>query len=248
MARSHRSAGPPVAATALPAAAEPLHDTALGEPAVRGFLHRPVSAPRAGLVLTHGAGSDCNAPLLVALAAAFAARAVTVLRCDLPYRQARRTGPPHPGSAALDRTGLKRAVALLRRLCPARIFLGGQSYGGRQASMLAAEEPQLADALVLLSYPLHPPGRPAQLRTAHFPRLRAPTLFAHGSVDPFGSLDELETARLLVPARTALIAIDGAGHGLARGTRASRPAAGTVERIVDGFLAFVGDKEATHEV
>ena len=104
-----------------------------------------------------------------------------------------------------------------------------------------AEEPQLADAVVLLSYPLHPPGRPAQLRTAHFPRLRAPTLFAHGSVDPFGSLDELEAARRLVPARTALVAIDGAGHGLARGTRAFRPAAGTVGRIVDGFLAFVGD-------
>ena len=71
--------------------------------------------------------------------------------------------------------------------------------------------------------------------------LCAPTLFAHGSVDPFGSLDELEAARRLVPARTALVAIDGAGHGLARGTRAFRPAAGTVGRIVDGFLAFVGD-------
>ena len=240
MAHSRRSADPPAGVTALPAG-EPLHDTAPGEPAVRGFLHRSPSATAAGLVLTHGAGSDCNAPLLVALAVAFAAREVTVLRCDLPYRQARRTGPPHPGSAALDRAGLKRAVAVLRRLGPARIFLGGQSYGSRQASLLVAEEPQLADALILLSYPLHPPGRPAQLRTAHFPRLRAPTFFAHGSVDPFGSLDELEAARRLVPARTALVAIDGAGHGLARGTRAFRPAAGTVGRIVDGFLAFVGD-------
>src|SRR6266478_6074324 len=221
MARSHRSAGPPVAVTALPAAAEPLHDTALGEPAVRGFLHRPVSAPRAGLVLTHGAGSDCNAPLLVALAAAFAARAVTVLRCDLPYRQARRTGPPHPGSAALDRTGLKRAVALLRRLCPSRIFLGGQSYGGRQASMLAAEEPQLADALVLLSYPLHPPGKPAQLRTAHFPALRTPALFVSGDRDEFGTPDELKAAIVLITARTEMETIKSAGHDLKRGSAAA---------------------------
>lgn len=213
---------------------------------MHGFLHRPGSASRAGLVLTHGAGSDCDAPLLVALAAAFAARAVTVLRCDLPYRQGRRTGPPRPGTAALDRAGLKRAVALLGRLCPERVFVGGQSYGGRQASMLAAEEPQVADALLLLSYPLHPPGHPDRPRTGHFPRLRVPALFAHGSLDPFGSLDELEAARALVPARTALIAIDGAGHGLGRVARDSRPAADTVERVVDGFLAFVGGGETTH--
>jgi len=106
--------------------------------------------------------------------------------------------------------------------------------------MLVADGPQLADSLLLLSYPLHPPGRPSQLRTAHFPRLRTPTLFAHGSADPFGSLDELEAARALVRAPTALIAIDGAGHGLGRGARASRPAAITVDRIVEGLLAFVG--------
>ncbi len=221
-------------------AAEPLHDAVSGEPAVRGFLHRPASPAGAGLVLTHGAGSDCNAPLLVALGTAFAARGLTVLRCDLPYRQTRPTGPPSPGSAARDREGLRRAIELIRRISPGRILLGGLSYGGRQASMLVAEGPPLADSLLLLSYPLHPPGRPSQLRTAHFPRLRTPTLFAHGSADPFGSLDELEAARALVPAPTALIAIDGAGHGLGRGARASRPPAVTVDRIVEGLLAFVG--------
>ena len=191
-------------------------------------------------MLTHGAGSDCNAPMLVGLAAALAARHIAVLRCDLSYRQSRRTGPPHQGDAARDRKGLKRAVEVLRQLCPGRMFLGGQSYGGRQASMLVAEEPGLVDALLLLSYPLHPPGRATQLRTSHFPRLRAPTFFAHGSADPFGAAHDLEAARRLIPVRTELLVIEGAGHGLGRGGRAPGPAAGVVERIVDQFLAFAG--------
>lgn len=226
------------AVTVGPPAVEPLHDTAPGQSPVRGFLHRPACAAGGALVLTHGAGSDCNAPMLIGLAVALAARGLLVLRCDLSYRQARRTGPPHPGDAARDRDALKRAVEVVTRLCPGRISLGGQSYGGRQASMLAAEEPGLAQTLLLLSYPLHPPGRATQLRTAHFPRLRTPTLFAHGSADPFGSLEELEAARRLIPSRTALIVVEGAGHGLGRGERAPGPGAGTIERIVDGFLAF----------
>ena len=223
-------------------AVEPFQDTDSAIPAVRGFLHRPASPARGALVLTHGAGSDSNAPLLVALAAAFAARGLVVLRCDLPYRQARRAGPPHPGGAPRDREGLRQAVGALRRLQPGRLFLGGQSYGGRQASMLVTEAPELADALLLLSYPLHPPGRSSQLRTEHFPRLRTPTLFAHGSTDPFGSVDELERARALIPARTALIVIDGAGHGLGRGARAFGPGTHMVERVADGFLAFVAEQ------
>jgi len=225
--------------------AEPFHGTGADAVAVRGFLHRPVSAPRAGLVLTHGAGSNCRAPLLVALAQAFAARALVVLRCDLPFRQARPTGPPHPSGAARDREGLKSALQALHGFQPGRLFLGGQSYGGRQASVLATEAPELVAALLLVSYPLHPPGRPRDLRTGHFPELRTPTFFAHGSTDPFGSVDELERARALIPAPTTLLAVDGAGHGLSRGGRASRPPADMVERVVDGFLSFAGEDGAS---
>src|SRR5439155_1404902 len=135
------------------------------------------------------------------------------------FRQARPTGPPSPGGAARDREGLRGAVQSMRALVSGRVFLGGHSYGGRQASILAADQPGLADAILLLSYPLHPPGRAAQLRTAHFGNLRTPALFVQGSVDPFGSLDELESARGLIPARTALLAVDGAGHALLRGRR-----------------------------
>src|SRR5271168_699591 len=121
---------------------------------VRGFLHRPDGAARGGLILTHGAGGNCNAPLLVAAAAAFSAAGIQVLRIDLPFRQRRPTGPPSPSNAAADRTGLRQAVAALRAMVSGPVTLGGQSYGGRQATMLAADEPGLVEALLLFSYPL----------------------------------------------------------------------------------------------
>src|SRR5882672_10826070 len=110
-------------------------------PAVRGFLHSPPSPNGDVLILTHGAGSNCNAPLLVALAETFAEQNYTVLRCDLPFRQERPTGPPFPGKAARDREGLRDAVVAMRKLASGRIFLGGHSYGGRQSTMLCAEAP-----------------------------------------------------------------------------------------------------------
>jgi predicted alpha/beta-hydrolase family hydrolase len=195
-----------------------------------------------GIVLTHGASSNARAPLLVALADRFGARGLTVFRYDLPFRQARPTGPPSPGGAGRDREGLRGAVEAMRARAPQRVFLGGHSYGGRQASILAAGEPRLAKALLLLSYPLHPPGRAGDLRTAHFPDLRTPALFVHGSADPFGSLDELESARGLIPARTALLPVDGAGHDLLRGRRQAGPE--LAERIVVAFLDFVRKDES----
>jgi predicted alpha/beta-hydrolase family hydrolase len=143
-----------------------------------------------------------------------------MLRCDLPFRQARPKGPPSPSSANRDQEGLRRAILLLKEQFAGRIFLGGQSYGGRQATMLAATEPSLVAGLLLLSYPLHPPGRPAQLRTPHFPSLRTPALFVSGTRDAFGSIAELEAAIKLISAPTKLVPVEGAGHGLL--TKANR--------------------------
>jgi uncharacterized protein len=191
----------------------PLTDVSL-EPFVRGFLHPPTKANGDGLVLTHGAGSNCKTSLLIALAEAFTGAGFTVLRCDLPYRQDRPFGPPMPGGANRDREGLKRAVDVLRKLVSGRVYLGGHSYGGRQATMLCAEEPELVSGLLLLSYPLHPPRKPGQLRTQHFPKLQTPCLFVQGVRDPFGSIDEMESALKLIPARHELLAVEGAGHDL----------------------------------
>jgi len=192
---------------------EPLVDTSI-DPNVRGFIHRPATAAKDGLVLTHGAGSNSRAPLLMALAEAYAAAGVTVLRCDLPYRQSRPHGPPRPGDAAHDREGLRNAVGVLRRMLPGHMFLGGHSYGGRQSSMLCADQSDLVDGLLLLSYPLHPPRKPEQLRIQHLPKLQTPALFVHGTRDPFGTAEEVESALRLIPAKVRLVRIEGAGHDL----------------------------------
>jgi uncharacterized protein len=221
----------------MAARVERVDDTA-EMPAVRGWRHLPATPSGHALVLTHGAGSDANAPLLVALAEAFAGHGWSVLRCDLPYRQARPHGPPH-GSGAEDRAGLRRAAELSRPPAPGRVFLGGVSYGGRQATMLAAEEPGVCDGLLVLSYPLHPPGKPEQLRTAHLPKLQAPALFVSGTADPFASPAELEAALRLVPTHPSLLVIEHAGHDLGFGRRAKTQPVDLPERIVEAFAAAV---------
>ncbi|MBZ5547943.1 MAG: alpha/beta fold hydrolase [Acidobacteriia bacterium] len=183
-------------------------------PAVRGFLHSPENPNGDALILTHGAGSNCDAPLLVALAEAFAGHGYPVLRCDLAFRQERKTGPPFPGNAERDRAGQRNAVAALRKSISGRIFLGGHSYGGRQAAMLCAAEPDLVSGLLLLSYPLHPPRKPEQLRIQHLSNLRTQSLFVHGTRDPFGSIEEIKKALALIPAKNELLEVEGAGHDL----------------------------------
>jgi predicted alpha/beta-hydrolase family hydrolase len=206
-----------------------------GDPPVRGTVHRAEGA--GGLVLTHGAGGNKDGPLLVAVAIAFAARGVTVLRCDLPFRQAREKGAPSPAGAARDRAGLRAALDVVRARVDGALFLGGHSYGGRMASMLLADEPGLAAALLLQSYPLHPPGRPDAMRVEHLPRLRTPTLFVHGAGDVFATLEELERARALVAARTAVLSVTG-GHDLGWSTR--RRDAALPDRIAAALLELAG--------
>jgi predicted alpha/beta-hydrolase family hydrolase len=204
------------------------------EPAVRGFLHQPQHANGDALVLTHGAGANCRSKLLLAVASAFADEGFLVLRCDLPFRQSRPHGPPFPAMAARDRQGLERAVNVLREKTSGRIFIGGHSYGGRQATMLASEQPQLVAGLLLLSYPLHPPRKPAELRTGHFPKLTSPALFVHGARDPFGSHEEMKLALALVPARTMLLEIEGAGHELLP----KKPGSDLPQRVAKAFREF----------
>lgn len=100
--------------------------------------------------------------------------------------------------------------------------------------MLAAEDPALVSGLLLLSYPLHPPEKPEQLRTAHFPKLQTPALFVSGGRDPFGSVDEMQAARGLIPAPTELLTVEGAGHDLGR-----RGYDELARRVLEAFLRFV---------
>jgi predicted alpha/beta-hydrolase family hydrolase len=185
---------------------------------VQGFLHSPEGFTDTAVILTHGAGSNCNTRLLLSLADAIAQRGCFALRIDLPFRQERRSGSPHPTKAARDREGLREAVRYLRRGGFANVVLGGHSYGGRQASMAAAEDPDLVNSLLLLSYPLHPPRKPRDLRTAHFASLRTPALFVHGTRDPFGTPQEMKEH---LPA----------GAELVLGDRQSGPHSGPVAQL-----------------
>ena len=227
------------------------------DPPIRGFLHTPETPNGQGLVLTHGAGGNAQAPLLRALADVFAEAGYTVLRCDLPYRQARSFGPPGPGDAARDRAGLKNAIAVVKTTLGApllldvgrsgdfrnpssgKIFLGGHSYGGRQSSMLCAEEPDLVAGLLLLSYPLHPPRRPEQQRTQHLPDLRTATLFVQGTRDPFGSIEEVERAIKMIPAKTRLLTVEGAGHDL--GFKGKGKKEELAKQVASEFTVFFAD-------
>lgn len=218
---------------------EPFRETIEGQ-SIRGFLHRAEGTSR-GLVLTHSAGNNCNSPLLIALAESLCTKGVTVLRCDLPFRQARPHGPPL-GTAEQDQAGLRAAVEALGKIVSGSVFLGGHSYGGRMATMLAAKDRSVGEGLFLLSYPLHPPRKPEQLRTAHFPKLTIPSLFVHGTRDGFGSVDEMQAALKLIPAKTKLLPIDGAGHELLGKSRREQ----TIELIVSTFLEWISLVETQH--
>jgi uncharacterized protein len=185
--------------------------------AISGVLHEPGEPRGDAILLTHGAGANKDAPLLVRLARHFAGQGYLVLRYDLAFRRSGRKGPPVPAVAVHDRAGIAETAAEIRRLAPGKLIAGGHSYGGRQTAMAAAETAGLADALLLLSYPLHPPAKPAQQRTSFFPDLRTPALFVHGTADPFGSPEELRQALALIPARTELLLLAGAAHDLKRG-------------------------------
>jgi predicted alpha/beta-hydrolase family hydrolase len=184
----------------------------IDERGVRGFLHASDDGED-GLVLTHGAGANCRSPLLVALADAFCEAGLTVLRYDLPFRQERPKGPPLR-SAERDQQGVALAVEWLKGKVRGQVFAGGHSYGGRQTSMIAAARPELASGLLLLSYPLHPPNRPTQMRTGHFPQLQTPALFVHGARDGFANEVELAETRKLIPAKTTVLTVEGTGHEL----------------------------------
>lgn len=220
---------------------EPFSDTA-GTVAVRGFLHRPAKPSGDALALTHGAGGNCNGPLLVAVAEAFAAAGFTVLRYDLPFRQQRAFGPPR-GAGDADRAGVVAAVGALRKMVKGRIFAGGHSYGGRMTSMVGAVTADFADALLLFSYPLHAPGRPERPRTAHLPNIKMPVLFIHGTKDGFGSIDEMESARQLIPARTGLLIVENAGHDLGWGARAKRRDEALPRRVLEGLQALLAKRQ-----
>lgn len=180
---------------------------------IAGVVHEPDEAAQGVVVLTHGAGGSRESPVLIAVCDEWARRGWLAVRYNLPYRRRRPTGPPS-GSSAADQTGIAEAIGWARSLDAGPVIAGGHSYGGRLTSMVLADQPDMADKLTLFSYPLHPPGKLERLRIEHFPAIRVPTVFTHGSRDPFGSLDEMRAAVALITAPTRIVEVDGARHDL----------------------------------
>jgi predicted alpha/beta-hydrolase family hydrolase len=180
---------------------------------IAGVAHAPESTPAGVVMLTHGAGGSRESPLLIRICDEWAGRGWLAVRYNLPYRRRRPKGPPS-GSAAGDRDGIVEAITLARTLADGPVIAGGHSYGGRQTSMVVAEHPDLVDRLTLFSYPLHPPGKPDRLRTEHFPGICVPTVFTHGTSDPFGSIEEVRDAARSITGPVEIVEITGARHDL----------------------------------
>lgn len=169
--------------------------------------------PPGALLLTPGAGSGRDHPTLLAVEEAVAP--LPVARVDFPYRREGRKAPDR--APKLIACIVEEAAALVEAagVAPESLVLGGRSMGGRMCSM-AVGEGLPAAGLVLISYPLHPPGRPDRLRTEHLPNLHLPCLFVSGSRDAFGTPAELEAATATIPGAVTHLWIDGAGHELRR--------------------------------
>jgi hypothetical protein len=171
--------------------------------------------PDRAVLLAHGAGSDRNAPSLVTVTERLATAGIPSLRFDYPYRQAGRKAPDRP--PVLEAATREAAAQLAKEtgLPPERLVLGGRSMGGRYCSMVAGHDPDPLPALglLLLGYPLHPAGKPEQVRTAHFPRLTMPVLFVSGDRDTLAPRTSLEAAAKAIPGDVTFHWLEGADHG-----------------------------------
>lgn len=151
--------------------------------------------------------------MLQSLCDEWARRGWLAVRYNLPFRRRRPKGPPS-GSAARDQAGIVEAITMCRGLADGPLIAGGHSYGGRQTSMVVAANQTAVDVLTLFSYPVHPPGKPERARTEHLPDITVPTVFTHGTSDPFGTPAELRDAAALIAAPTEIVEITGARHDL----------------------------------
>ncbi len=187
------------------------------------------------LALTHGAGGTFATPSLVAYADAMAARGVHVVRFNLPYVEA---GRKTPGPQAQDEACWRSVVATLGARTK-RLLIGGRSYGGRIASHVAAAGAPCA-GLILLAYPLHPPGKPERLRTAHLERIMAPMLFLQGTRDPFADPTLLSRTLAALPGATRH-RLEGGDHGhKVTGRTVADVAAELADATVEWLGAHVG--------
>jgi predicted alpha/beta-hydrolase family hydrolase len=214
----------------------------VGTAATTALVYLADAGGSAALVLAHGAGAGQRSAFMTERAAGIAALGIDVVTFDFPYTAAKRRVPDRPAVleacylAVIDAVG--GYVASARRC----LFIGGKSMGGRIATQVAAADRDLAVAgIVLIGYPLHPPGQPAKLRTAHLPAVARPMLFVQGSRDTFGTPGELREALMPVSPVPALHVVTGGDHSLkvSRNPAAQAAIYDDVQRTIVAWMATV---------
>ena len=197
--------------------------------------HYPAEKPRKVLfVLAHGAGAGQKHPFMVATAKGLAARGIDVVTFDFPYMHAKRGAPDKaPVLEQCFRTVIDASRGI-EGLSRHRLVIGGKSMGGRMATHLGAQELPDLTGIVVLGYPLHPPGQLEKLRVAHLPSISVPVLIVQGEKDAFGSPSELEPHLKVMKAAVTLHPVAGADHSLT--VRSKRGA-----EVFDGILTTISD-------
>lgn len=209
-------------------------------------LAYPADAGRrrgATLVLAHGAGAGQHHPFMSGFASALAVRGVDVMTFNFPYIDAKGKVPDRVPVLEACFRAVVAAAATHPQLEGNALFVGGKSMGGRIASHLAAAGDDFAAGLrglILLGYPLHPPGKPDQLRSAHLPAIRVPVLCLQGTRDPFGSPEELDPHFRTVPGPVTIHAVEGGDHSLAPrkgGPRTAQQVYADLQDLIAGWIA-----------
>jgi uncharacterized protein len=217
-----------------------LEDAPVAE--VSGAVHEPSRATGPAVLLTPGAGGSFEGAPLTGLAAVLCRLGCTVIRANLPHHEQGRRAPRAEASVP----GFRALLAAARStLGPDRSWVaGGKSYGGRVASLAAVDGDLGVSGLIFHGYPLHPPGKPEQLRVEHWHRVPVPALFLQGTRDTFGTAAEVEEHLTKLRRRATLVPVEGADHSLdLAGVHAPdgvrRPAAEVLDRLAEPIGAWL---------
>jgi uncharacterized protein len=204
-------------------------------------VYETEGAPVAWLVLAPGAGAGHDSAFMVSYARALSARRLTTVTFNFPYIERGRRVPDPARTLESCWTSVLAAVRG-RAGAGTPLVAGGKSMGGRIASQVAADvgvSGQLS-GLVFLGYPLHPPGRPDQRRTAHWPRVQLPALFVQGSCDPFAAPDELRADLAQFGGRSTVLVVAGGDHSFKVTRAAGRPQDAVHAEVQDAVAQWIG--------
>ena len=205
-------------------------------------MYESARDPLAWLILAPGAGAGHDSAFIVGFARALASRGLHVVTFNFPYLERGRRVPDTNVTLEKCWDAVLRAVRE-RAGAASPLFAGGKSMGGRIASQVAVRRDPLVSpkGLVFLGYPLHPPGRPDERRTAHWPHLHLPALFVQGSRDPFGTPEELRAALAGFGGDSRVMIVDGGDHSFKVPRSAGRPQDAVHADIQDAIVAWVRD-------